>query len=234
MPMATASLSYIENTGERLGLLNRQSTVIDPTENRLDFLQREFVSKVENWPSAQKTGQMKYRMCFDPLAVVGKTHLFDEVSKNFPYKDLMAWIESWYDVENLISRIRLSSHMLHVERISNRLRDLRRTIREEDGESADISADSIHSFFSFLKMHPNIRYPDITLTPDGHVYSRWKGDNGSLFSAEFLPNSRVGYVVFAPTARHGGELSRNSGIDFVDTIFDRVNLAFGISTWVLE
>ncbi|MDO8722804.1 MAG: hypothetical protein Q7J31_11385 [Syntrophales bacterium] len=224
----------MENIGELSGTLTRQSTVTDPAENRLDILRREYVRKVGDWPSVQITGQMKQQNWFGPLSIVGKSDWYYERAQTFPYKDLMAWVDSWEDVENLISRIRLSQNMLHAERTSNRLRNLRDTIREEDGNDEDISAESIHSFFLFLKMHPNIRYPDITLTPDGNVYSRWKGDNGSLFSVEFLPDSRVGYVVFAPSLRHGNELSRNSGIDFVDTLFDRVNAAFGISAWVLE
>lgn len=232
--MATEALSYMENIGELSGMLTRQSTVTDPAENRLDILRREYVRKVGDWPSVQKIGQMKQQNWFGPLSIVGKSDWYYEPAQTFPYKDLMAWVDSWDDVENLISRIRLSQNMLHAERTSNRLRNLRDTIREEDGNDEDISAESIHSFFLFLKMHPNIRYPDITLTPDGNVYSCWKGDNGSLFSVEFLPDSRVGYVVFAPSLRHGNELSRNSGIDFVDTLFDRVNAAFGISAWVLE
>lgn len=232
--MATEALSYMGNIVELSGMLTGHSTVTDLAENRLDILQREYVRKVGNWPSAQRTGHMKLRNWFSPLSIVGKSEWCYEPAQTFPYKDLVAWVDSWDDVENLISRIQLSQNVLHAEITSNRLRALRDTIREEDGNDEDISAESIHSFFSFLKMHPNIRYPDITLTPDGNVYARWKGDNGSLFSVEFLPDSRVGYVVFAPNVRHGNELSRNSGVDFVDTLIDRVNAAFGISAWVLE
>ena len=233
MPMATCTLSYLEDS-ELSGFLTRSSTVTDPAENRLDILRREFVRKVEDWPSAQIIGQMKYWLWLGSLSVSGETQWNDEMSQPSAYKELVAWVDSWEGVESIISQIRFSQLVRHGERISNRLSDLRRSIREEEGKHADISADSIRAFFSFLKLCSNIRYPDITLAPDGDIYARWKGDNGSLFSVEFLPNSRVGYVVFAPTPRHSGELSRNSGIDFVDTVFDRINAAFGISAWILE
>lgn len=232
--MATAALSYMENMGELQSLLPGQSTVIDPMENRLDILRREFVRKVGNWPSVQKIVQMKNRISIDTLSLGGETQWSNEVSPSLSYKELVTWVDSWEDVANLISQIRFSQNISHAERISNRLSDLRGMVRDEDGENADLSAESIQSFFSFLKMYPNIRYPDITLTPAGHIYSRWKGDNGSLFSVEFLPDFKVGYVVFAPTPRHSSELSRNSGIDFVDTVFSRINAAFAISVWVLE
>src|SRR3972149_2712860 len=145
------------------------------------------------------------------------------VSQSTANKKRIDYVNSWENVENIILQIRFSQLIRYGERISNRLSDLRRAVREEDGEDAEISADSLRGFISFLKMYPNIRYPDIALTPDGNIYARWKGDRGALFSVEFLPDSKVGYVVFSPLLNRAGELSRHSGIDSVENALVRMN-----------
>ena len=232
--MAIEVLPYMGNIGELSGILARQATETNLEENCLDVLRREFIWKVKNWPSANRIGGMEERSWFGTLSLSVRSQGGDEALPSSAYERLVAWVDSWEGVVNLISRIRFSKQIFHSERISNRLTDLRCMIREEEGEMADISVDSLRTFFSFLKMHPNIRYPEITLTPDGDIYSRWKGDEGALFSVEFLPDSNVGYVVFASNPRHPGEVSRNSGTDFVDTVFEQINAAFGISAWILE
>ncbi len=230
--MATEALSYMGNIGELSGMLTGQSTVTDLAENRLDILQREYVWKVGNWPSAQRINQGKPRVWWlGPLTVSGEAQWNDAISQATANKKRVDYVNSWENVENIILQIRFSQLIRYGERISNRLSDLRRAVREEDGE---ISADSLRGFFSFLKMYPNIRYPDIALTPDGNIYARWKGDRGALFSVEFLPDSKVGYVVFSPLLNHAGELSRHSGFDLVENAFVRMNAAFAISEWVLE
>lgn len=231
--MATSALSYMENTvSDFPGVLLHQSTEMELLENRLDILMRKFVWKVGNWPSEQKIGQIKNRAFTSTFLLDAASRWRNDASPSPVYEELVACVDSW--VDNLISQIRLSRQICHAERIAIRLKDLRCRVLEEDGENEDISAESVRTFFSFLKMHPNVRYPDITLTPDGNVYSRWKGNNGALLGIEFLPDSKIAYVVFAPTPSHAGELSRHSGIDFADTVFGRINTTFSVSDWIME
>lgn len=232
--MATAVLAYTENIFPFTGLISRQSTEIEPPEDRLDIWKRKFIWKVGNWPSEQRIGHINDRDLTGSILLVGKTQWTNEVAPLQAYQGLVDWVNTWENAESIISQIRLSPQICHAERIGIRLNDLRCMVLEEDVEGEDISAESVRTFFSFLKMHPSLRYPDISLTPDGNIYSRWKGNNGALLGIEFLPESKVAYVVFAPTPSHAGELSRHSGIDFTDTFFGRINTAFSVSDWILE
>jgi hypothetical protein len=232
--MATAALASTENSFDFTGLISRQSTEMESPEDRLAIWKRKFLSKVGNWPSEQRIGHINDRDRTGTISPAGKTQWIHEIAPFSAYQGLVDLVNAWGNAESLISQIRLSPQICHAERIAVRLNDLRCMALEEDGESADISAESVQTFFSFLKMHPGLRYPDITLTPDGNVYSRWKGDNGALLGIEFLPESKVAYVVFAPAPSHAGELSRHSGIDFTDTFFVRINTAFSVADWILE
>lgn len=147
-------------------------------------------------------------------------------------------INSWrsqVEPESLISRISALPNVMYAERISNRLSYLRRVFFEEQG--SDISADSIRTFTIFLSMHPDVRYPAITLTPAGNIYAQWKkrkDSHDSLFSLHFLSDWEVRFVVFAPNAKHPGKFARISGTETVDIILSNMDKAYGVSAWVIE
>lgn len=209
-----------------------QSTEVESPENLIYTSIREAALKFHNWPTEQEIGQIKNRAFTGTSLLEAGSRWSDEESQLPGYEELVAFADSW--VENLISHIRLTRKINHAKRISTRLNDLRSMVLEETGENEDLSKESVRSFFSFLKMHPNVRYPDITLTPDGNIYSRWKGNNGALLGIEFLPDFKVAYVVFVPAPSHAGEVTRHSGIDFTDTVFKKINAAFSVAEWIFE
>lgn len=160
------------------------------------------------------------------------------LSKDPWHEYVLGLVESWrsqVEPESLISRISTLPNLMHAERISNRLSYLRRVFFEELG--SDISADSIRTFTIFLSMHPDVRYPAITLTPAGNIYAQWKkrkDSYDSLFSLHFLSDWEVRFVVFAPNAKHLGKFARISGTEAVDTILSNMDKAYGVSAWVIE
>ena len=146
--------------------------------------------------------------------------------------DLINSWKSQVEVEDLISRISALANVVYAERISNRLLNLRKVFLEE--QDSDISADSIRTFTIFLSMHPDARYPAITLTPVGNIYAQWKKDRTSLFSLQFLPDWGVRFVVFAPNKKHSEIITRISGTETVDTVLGNMDKAYGVSDWVVE
>lgn len=146
-------------------------------------------------------------------------------------------LQSWKcgpEIDGLISRIRQNAEGLHADHIAQRLNQLWKVSEVEEPDNCAMSSDSLRSFERFANLYPRVRYPDITLTPGGHVYARWKGSRRSLLSIQFLPEMKVRFVVFAPNQRHPEELNRASGTDFVETVMDNLSRAYGVSDWVLE
>lgn len=132
----------------------------------------------------------------------------------------------------LLSRMEDSSEMTHGKRIAQRIRALRQMVREDD--DGDIALDSLRSFYDFLSLHPEVGYPEITLTPDGNIYACWKSRDRALFSIHFLPQSRVRYVVFAPDRKRPHLMDRISGTSSVDTVLETADRAYGVTGWVRE
>lgn len=128
----------------------------------------------------------------------------------------------------ILARLQGSREIRHGERIVRRIRALRQMVRDDENEDSDISSDSLRSFFEFLILHPDLNYPDISLTPDGDIYARWKGRDRSLFSVHFLPQSRVRYVVFTPDRKRPDLMDRVSGTSSVDTVLETADRAYGV------
>jgi len=155
------------------------------------------------------------------------------LTKRYLYDLLDAW-RCEVEVNDLVSRIGQSLETINATQIALRLDQLQIISGEELPDSCGISSGSLRSFKDFLSLHPRVRYPGITLTPSGNVYARWKGDHKSLLSIQFLPDLRVRFVAFVPNQKHPDELNRVSGNDFVDTVMDNLNKAYGVHNWVME
>lgn len=132
----------------------------------------------------------------------------------------------------LLKKIEDSSEIMNGRSIARRIRALRQITRED--EDGDINPDSLRSFYEFLSLHPKVRYPEISLTPDGDIYVRWKGKDHCLFSIHFLEGSRTRYIVFVPDDKRPSLLNRISGSGSVETLLETIDRAYGVTAWVKE
>lgn len=158
-----------------------------------------------------------------------------EPSKRYIDNLLRTW-KCGPEIDGLVARIRQNAAIFHADRIAQRLDQLWKMSEMEEPDICVISSDSLRSFERFSNLYPRMRYPDITLTPSGNLYARWKGHSRSLLSIQFLPvpEMKVRFVVFSPNQRYPEELNRASGTDFVETVMDNLSRAYGVSDWVLE
>jgi len=174
---------------------------------------KEIKPKIDSWPAER--------------------FAIEDIHKNYIYYLTNSWVRD-IELSHYISRIKHSVHINNAERIANRLESLGKISDEEIFDGQLISSNSLQSLMRFLSSYSKVRYPDITLTPSGNIYARWKGRNRSLFSLHFLQDLKVRFVVFVPNRRHPEEMNRVSGNDCVDTVIDNLNSAYGISNWIME
>jgi len=111
-------------------------------------------------------------------------------------------------------------------RVTKRLDALNKEAKEEDANSIGIVADSLRNFNFFIRQESNLKYPDITLTPDNHIYACWRAKPNKLFSVHFLPNGDTSFVIFNSDVRM-------SGVTMVDKLMNIV-IANGVNKWILE
>ena len=133
--------------------------------------------------------------------------------------------------QELIHQIRKSSFVPNQESLANQLSDLFNFAKEERPTSPGIAVNSLNSFFDFIKLHANIRIPSLSLSPDHNIYASWRAEN-RIFSAHFLPDRDIRFVLFKPNNRHPKRKIRVTGTVTGDTLTEIV-APENLIDWVL-
>lgn len=131
--------------------------------------------------------------------------------------------------QDLIHQIRNLSNQ---EGLANQLITLFDFAKEESPSRPGIAVNSLSSFYDFIKLYANtIKTPSLSLSPDHNIYASWKGEN-RIFSAHFLPDGNISFVLFQPNKRYPKRKIRVSGTATGDTLTDVVALE-SLSGWVI-
>ncbi|MYM33095.1 hypothetical protein GTP38_01875 [Duganella sp. FT94W] len=58
-----------------------------------------------------------------------------------------------------------------------------------------MSLNSVRSLLQFLARHPELKCPEMTVTPSGDIYASWQKDRSCVFSVQFMDNGQARFVV---------------------------------------
>lgn len=116
------------------------------------------------------------------------------------------------------------------KRIADRIKFLFEAAKEEYPEEVAILPESIKNFVSFLQSEPNLKYPDVVLSPEKNICTQWRTAPNRHFSAEFLPTGDARFVIFSPDPKHPDKINRMSGIVSVDSLM-QIAQPHGVLTW---
>ena len=135
-------------------------------------------------------------------------------------------------IETIVQHIRRALAFENRDRIANRIEVLEEARLEElDYGDLPLSSKSLEAFVSFLDREPDLKYPILTLNPDGHVFAEWEAAPNRYFAVEFLAaNDDVRFVIFSPNPRHHDKRMRLSGSATVDTLMI-VAEPHGVRSW---
>lgn len=137
------------------------------------------------------------------------------------------------DAQALIDNYRQIITWRHKEKLTADINALLSDAKEENPEGQLISIDSLRRFYEFIVANPLLTYPKIALTPDGYMYARWRAAREKLFSAQFLPDGDVRFVIFRPNTKHKNKVTRISGLTTADALIDEIR-SHRIADWVLD
>jgi hypothetical protein len=137
------------------------------------------------------------------------------------------------ETKNLVTRIGRNSRLSCREELANRLAELFSDSKEEDPDSVGINADSLRSFNTLLSSYPNLKCPEVSLTPDNDLYISWKREQDKLFSVHLFPNGDSRFVLFLPNDLHPGRPIRISGLTTTDKLIETVS-SQGVLDWIQE
>lgn len=154
---------------------------------------------------------------------------FTQREDAFTQSDLVSTKDE--QAQELILQIRKSFFIFNQESLANQLITLFNFAKEERPASPGISVNSLSSFYDFLKLNTNIRTPNLSLSPDRNIYASWRVEK-RVFSAHFLPEGDIRFVLFKPNKRHPKRKIRVTGIATSDTLMEII-APENLSDWVL-
>jgi len=154
---------------------------------------------------------------------------FTQREDAFTQSDLVSTKDE--QAQELILQIRKSFFIFNQENLANQLITLFNFAKEERPTSPGISVNSLSSFYDFLKLNTNIRTPNLSLSPDRNIYASWRVEK-RVFSAHFLPEGDIRFVLFKPNKRHPKRKIRVTGIATSDTLMEII-APENLSDWVL-
>lgn len=136
-----------------------------------------------------------------------------------PFDELDEMLADDVKVSNLISFLRRKSTIQFASALSDRLSLLHEIVCEDPDEDP-ISFESLRSFIGFLQNTPDLRAPDIVLTPSNEIRAQWRTAPNRHFAVIFMPNGDARYVIFTPNHRDPDRIDRLSGITSVDSLME--------------
>ena len=119
------------------------------------------------------------------------------------------------------------------KRLTDRIQFLFEASKEEYPNEVAIIPESLKNFLGFLQTEPNLKYPDVVLSPDKNICAQWRTAPNRHFSVEFLPVGDVRFVIFSPNPKHPNKINRMSGIVSVDSLMQTAQPQ-GVRSWCAQ
>lgn len=135
-------------------------------------------------------------------------------------------------LQYLLFQLKTSISVPHLGRIAKQLDALLFAAKEEDSSKIGINADSLQSFFAFLRLYNELKCPFISLTPDDNIYASWR-DASRVFSVHFLADQNTRFVIFKPNYLHPDRKIRIAGTATIDVLKTVVS-PHNVWDWISE
>jgi hypothetical protein len=132
--------------------------------------------------------------------------------------------------DRLIAYVRTDLAVPYRERLAARLEHLLGAAAD-DGYA--ISPKSLQNFVRFLGNHPDLKYPDVVVTPAGNFRAEWWRSRRSHIGIEFLPDGESRFVTFAPSPENYARTRRLAGISSADSVMDLVE-SLKVRRWMVS
>jgi hypothetical protein len=126
-------------------------------------------------------------------------------------------------VQHLVRYLRFYFRPPYGAALATRVETLVATLHEE-GEGLELSGWSLAHLIGFLENNPSIGRPKLAAGPSGEIAAFWRHENDE-FSARFLPNGAVKFLLAVRSPYHPSGVSRSSGDTTLTELYARAGLA---------
>jgi hypothetical protein len=118
-------------------------------------------------------------------------------------------------------------------RLARRLDALFEATRESYPDEPLVSVASLRGFLRFLELEPRLRYPDITISPQGNLWAEWRAGRERHLAIEFLPAGEAKFAIFAPDPMQPMRIARIAGRLSLPAVFWALE-PYQVQEWVCE
>jgi len=206
--------------------------LLDPNMRRLKEIAAWQPEKLTLVPS-YRTKKLDWEIIFDDTSTIDQSSpKLSIYFKNDPSTQPELLSTQDDQVQALIHQIRKSYIISNHENIANKLLALFNIAKEENPTCLGIAVDSLSNFYDFLRLYKNIKIPTLSLSPDYNIYASWRSKE-QLFSAHFLPNGEVHFVLFKANKRHPKSKIRIMGTATNDTLME-ITAPESLNDWVFD
>lgn len=128
-------------------------------------------------------------------------------------------------IRHLVHYLRTFFRPSYGRDLAKRIDTLAKTLKEDYGESAEISTMSLYYLIAFLETHLDVRRPALAASPNGCLIANWRESGSRRLSIEFMASGAVRYFLVEPNSDHPDVIERHVGNSTADSVFERINLA---------
>jgi hypothetical protein len=180
-----------------------------------EVLPGEIIRPTRRW----KWQNLRRSRAGSPLTLEGALEPLEFYVPKSPFEALDEKLSNEEKIRRLIDYIRDKSNIQFAPELAARLEFLHQAVMEDPDETP-ISPESLSNFIGFLQGAPNLRSPDIVLTPSNEIRARWRTAPNRHFAVVFLPTGETRYVIFTPNLRDPDKIDRLSGTTSMDTLME--------------
>lgn len=184
-------------------------------------------SHIQDWLTIKSIGMLRRKTPITIDFEVGETLVMESGS---PFEAIEDRLSDDEKVNEIVLYLNSKVNISFSKRIADRIKFLFEAAKEEYPEEVAILPESLKNFVSFLQSEPNLKYPDVVLSPEKNICTQWRTAPNRHFSVEFIPNGDARFVIFSPDPKHPDKTNRMSGIVSVDSLMQTAQ-PHGVLSW---
>lgn len=213
-PEELLSATSICDTGTTCqGLADCEVTEESPIEDAEEW------AKQEIWKARHKMRVSHERDIDSPLTLDFHFVVTLSYTSESPFDALEEMLDDEEKITKLINYVRDKSTIHSAWELAARLNFLYEAVKE-DPDEFPVLPESLSNFIGFLQNTPNLRCPDVVLTPSNEIRAQWRTAPNRHFAAIFLPTGETRFVIFTPNPRDPDRIDRLSGTTSVDSLIE--------------
>ncbi len=127
-------------------------------------------------------------------------------------------------IPHLLRYLRMLFRPSYGTGLATRIEQLAEIVLEESDGAERISGLSVAHMIAFLEQNPTVVRPKLAAGPSGEIIAFWRRDEQAEFSARFLTNGTVRFLVKSPNTRNPSGIDRASGETTCDQLLQKAHL----------